>query len=1123
MATLTGKTIANTYKDLLQVSNENDGVDETMRTVSDGDGTNTALQLSNAGVNINGTFELNGEALTVNASAINNMADIGSATGIIAVNSGNVYGRTLTAGTPVSITNANGTAGNPTITLASIASVSGSYGPLTNFAVNDYGQIVSATAVSTSVSIPTIRATELVAETLTLSSNASIVGNLNVDGTFIVDGIVSAGSDVAVSGSLYVTSNVSVTGNLKSNFLYAVSASVDDLRTGTLSFNEVSVSTFTVNQLAIVSAATLAGVDLGTKITALETSIGTTNTLIAATSSALATSIGNSNTNITTNINAITSINTVLANTSSALATSIGTANTRITSVSDFAVSLSATMATSIANHLPLAGGTLSGSLSFSGANPNIIGGDTDGVFSITADTATDQGGNIKLYGNTHASKSQDIEFYGDSTVQLVYDDSASEWDFQANTVKTTTLAVSGNVSVTGNVSAAYYYGDGSNLTNLSTAPVSVSVYTVNQLTIVSAASLAGTDLGTKIVALETSIGNHLPLAGGTLTGALQANSTITVGVDDTGHDVKFFGDTASAYMLWDASTDDLILGGAAKLGVGETDPDTEIHAHSSSGGSALTLTGQSGYVNQVLFGSTANPTHGRVTYQWNTSNMNFATGNSSDAKMTIGSTEVVVNEPSNDIDFRVETDGVANMLFVDGGNNTVGVGISTVTSPNTMEIWANDTGTGGVLFVNQYGTGDPAIRFSTQATTYMVGIDNSDSDTFKIDYGTTGVGGQTGFSINTSGNVLIGTGTMDANHDLEIKRNGTVELGLRSADDGASMINFGQDSDRLRGRIYYTSGATEYMKFAVNGNSDRFQIGTSEVVANEDGNDIDFRVESDGNANMLFVDAGNNQVAVGTASPLTQFYVGQDNIGGDVAMGVFQTGNAYGNTASSATLYLGATYPTLPVAAAITSYHSRGATGNHVQDIAFLPVNTGSARFEAMRIDHAGYLGIGTATPTEKLTVSGNILTTGDVKLSDASSVNISTPTLSGANNTETGLTAQMLAGGAISAFDLVCIHTTNSEVVEADASTYATARAIGIAPAAISDTATGTILLQGFIRNDSWSWTPGSALYLSETAGAMTHTPPSTDGAFVQVVGVALNSDVAYFNPSMDVIERA
>jgi len=42
----------------------------------------------------------------------------------------------------------------------------------------------------------------------------------------------------------------------------------------------------------------------------------------------------------------------------------------------------------------------------------------------------------------------------------------------------------------------------------------------------------------------------------------------LTVGVDDAGHDVKFFGDTASAYMLWDASADDLILGGSAGLGI---------------------------------------------------------------------------------------------------------------------------------------------------------------------------------------------------------------------------------------------------------------------------------------------------------------------------------------------------------------------------------------------------------------------------------------------------------------------------------------------------------------------------------------------------------------------------
>ena len=54
------------------------------------------------------------------------------------------------------------------------------------------------------------------------------------------------------------------------------------------------------------------------------------------------------------------------------------------------------------------------------------------------------------------------------------------------------------------------------------------------------------------------------------IDGAVQLDATLTVGVDDTGYDVKFFGDTASAFMQWDASVDDLILGGDAGLIVPE-------------------------------------------------------------------------------------------------------------------------------------------------------------------------------------------------------------------------------------------------------------------------------------------------------------------------------------------------------------------------------------------------------------------------------------------------------------------------------------------------------------------------------------------------------------------------
>ena len=159
------------------------------------------------------------------------------------------------------------------------------------------------------------------------------------------------------------------------------------------------------------------------------------------------------------------------------------------------------------------------------------------------------------------------------------------------------------------------------------------------------------------------------------------------------------------------------------------------------------------------------------------------------------------------------------------------------------------------------------------------------------------------------------------------------------------------------------------------------------------------------------------------------------------------------------------------------------------------------------------------TFAPTDDITTAAGK----DLNLGDGGNVNITAPLLAGADHTYSGTTAQMLAGGAIGAFDLVCIHTTTQEIVKADASAVGTARAIGIAPAAISDEATGTVLLHGFIRDDTWNWTTGGVIYTSETAGDLTQTAPTTDGAFVQVVGIALEPDVVFFNPSLDIIEHA
>ena len=65
-------------------------------------------------------------------------------------------------------------------------------------------------------------------------------------------------------------------------------------------------------------------------------------------------------------------------------------------------------------------------------------------------------------------------------------------------------------------------------------------------------------------------------------------------------------------------------------------------------------------------------------------------------------------------------------------------------------------------------------------------------------------------------------------------------------------------------------------------------------------------------------------------------------------------------------------------------------------------------------------------------------------------------------------------------------------------------------------------SVLLEGFIRDDSWSWTIGQKIFMG-AAGAMTTTLVAGSGTVVQVCGVALQASVIWFNPNFMVIERA
>jgi hypothetical protein len=79
------------------------------------------------------------------------------------------------------------------------------------------------------------------------------------------------------------------------------------------------------------------------------------------------------------------------------------------------------------------------------------------------------------------------------------------------------------------------------------------------------------------------------------------------------------------------------------------------------------------------------------------------------------------------------------------------------------------------------------------------------------------------------------------------------------------------------------------------------------------------------------------------------------------------------------------------------------------------------------------------------------------------------------------------------------------------------------------VSADASGTFLLQGFLRADTNfpTYTVGETLYLPEAETGGKNVPegtrPADDGDFIQILGWAAGADTVYFSPSWAIIEHA
>jgi hypothetical protein len=121
-------------------------------------------------------------------------------------------------------------------------------------------------------------------------------------------------------------------------------------------------------------------------------------------------------------------------------------------------------------------------------------------------------------------------------------------------------------------------------------------------------------------------------------------------------------------------------------------------------------------------------------------------------------------------------------------------------------------------------------------------------------------------------------------------------------------------------------------------------------------------------------------------------------------------------------------------------------------------------------------------------------------------------------------GITRAGTAGATLAFGDLIYLDPTDSrwELADANSASAADGDARGILGicvlAAASDGSATTVLLQGVVRADAVfpALTINAPIYVSETAGDITQTSPTTEDNVVRILGAAWTADEIYFNPT-------
>jgi hypothetical protein len=260
--------------------------------------------------------------------------------------------------------------------------------------------------------------------------------------------------------------------------------------------------------------------------------------------------------------------------------------------------------------------------------------------------------------------------------------------------------------------------------------------------------ALSITDGSADIIVVDTSTSGNVT----TFTSAL------TVGVNDTGHDVQFFGATSGAYLLWDESADKLLTAGGAVVDI--------VKDKLLIGGTAVTTTAAELNVLDAVTAGTVSASLGVVV------DSNKDIGSFRNITLTgeldAGSLDVSGNA---DIDGTLETD-----VLTVGGTNVLTGSLITTLGTISAGVWNGTAITGA--YIN-----DDIISGQSEITSGLATADEllySDGGTVKR----VGLDTLTTYLAGVNAGTVTSTGLSDSSGVLTLDiQNMTVSTTIADAD----------------------------------------------------------------------------------------------------------------------------------------------------------------------------------------------------------------------------------------------------------------------------------------------------------------------------------------------------